>query len=382
MSESIYKKNVKSHLEAYLPALWLEGFGNIVDLKLTKDPKLKGATDAIFYKVRASTEFVIKFGLNDVPKEKKGYRILKNASKTFAKHLVPLLGETKGIEDEGLNKAILLTPFINSLTLHDIVSNYQRITTKTWILKVYSDYLNELRLLWTKTKKACKLSLKDIYFKRLSSRLQEFKGKKGLNRSANLILKINGKTVKIEEKIKPSIQHKLENFENKVKYSCIIHGDEHPKNILIRRENIGLNEKYWYLIDCGNALEQGDWIFSIAKILHWWKVYFAIENAKKRKDLNGKVEKISNNTLKIEYDENSFRKRIPKICDELYHKTLKFCKQVNKEVFLEPASVWQERLKIALFIILFGAVTRHLDKEKKFAIPFLIGESFRFLEGL
>jgi hypothetical protein len=382
LSEDLYKKNIKEHLEAYLPALWLEGFGKIVDIKITKDPKLKGVTDAVLYKVKASTEFVIKFGLNDVPKEKKGYRILRNSSPSFANHLVPLLGEAKNIEDEGLNKAILLTPFINSLTLHEIVSKYQSLTTKKWILGVYSDYLNELKLLWKKTKKARKPSLKNIYFKRLSLRLQEFKKWKKLDRLANLILIINGKEVKIEEKIKPSIQRKIEEFENRVKYSCVIHGDEHPKNILIRKENIGLDEKYWYLIDCGNALEQGDWIFSIAKILHWWKVYFAIENAKKNKDLHGKIEKISNNILKIEYDENDFRKRIPKICDELYNKTLKFCRQVNKEVFHEPDSVWQERLKIALFIILFGAVTRHLDQKKRFALPFLIGESFRFLERL
>lgn len=381
MSEYSYKKNVKAHLEAYLPALWLEGFGEITGLKLVKDPKLKGATDAIFYKVKASTEFVIKFGLNDVPKEKKGYKILRRASPTLTSHLIPLLGEGKHIEDDGLNKAILLTPYINSLTLHEIVSNYSQITTRNWILKVYYDFLNELRILWKRTKKTKKPSLKDIYFKRLSDRLSDFKRQEKIDTATNLTLVLNGKEIRIEADIKPLIQDKIEKLEKKINYSCIVHGDEHPKNILIRRENIGLSEKYWYLIDCGNALEQGDWIFSIAKILHWWKVYFAIENAKEKRDLKGKLT-INKDRVEIEYDENNFRKRIPEICEDLYGKILLFCREVNKEIFHEPDSVWKERLNIALFIMLFGAVTRHFEPEKEFAIPFLIGESFKFLESL
>jgi hypothetical protein len=382
LPEDSYKKDIKNHLEAYLPALWLEGFGNLANLKLVKDKRLKGVTDVNFYKVKASTEFVIKFSLNDVPKEKEGHGILKKASPTLNSHLVPLLGEAKGVEDVGLNEAILLTPYINSLTLHEIVANYETLTTKSWILGLYHNFLNELRVLWKTTKKTKNYSLKDIYYKRLTSRLSEFKREEKLDTTSDLSLVINGKEKKSESEIKTYIQDRIEKLENKVKYSCTVHGDEHANNILIRKENIGLDERYWYLIDCGNALDRGDWIFSIAKILHWWKVYFIIESAKGKKDLNGYYRKISKNKIEVRYDAELFKRRLPMLCKKLYNKTLNFSKEVNEEIFKEKTSVWKERLNIALFTILFGAITRHLTREKRFAIPFLIGESFKFLESL
>ena len=380
MSEEERIKNfLKAHLQHALSALWLNNFGK-VKVEVEKDPRLEGATDACLYKVLTKANFVVKFDLEGVPKEKVGYEILKNTSDSLKNHLVPPLEEAKNPENiKHLNEGILLSPHINSLTLHEITAKKK--ANKRYILELYSDFLNKIKNLWIDTRTSAKPNIGRIYLvERLDERFKKFKEFYGLKRNVKIIL--NRQEIDLERKVIQEVQKRLLNLKGKIKYSCTIHGDEHAKNILIREESIGKDNKAWVLIDYTNVQKQGDWIFSIAKILHWWKVYFAIENAKKRKDLNGKVEKISNNTLKIEYDENSFRKRIPKICDELSNKTLKFCKQVNKEVFLEPASVWQERLKIALFIILFGAVTRHFDQKKKFAIPFLIGESFKFLEKL
>lgn len=379
MAKDPYKPQIKTHLEDFLPSVWLEGHGNIkIDLK--NNPELKGATNAIFYEVEAKVKFVMKFGLRDVPKEKSGYKILKNSSTRLKDHLVPLIGEDKNIDDLGFNKAILLTPYINSSTLHEIVS--QKIAHKEWIFRLYSDFLNELKNLWKETCKPDKPCLEEIYLKRLTSRFLEFKKEIKLKEKSKTRLIINSKEIKIEEEIIPFIQEKIAKLRNKVKHSCTIHGDEHAKNILVRKSSIGIDEKAWVLIDCGNALEQGDWIFSIAKILHWWKVYFAIENMKGKNNIDGQFKKISNDKIEIQYDEVAFRKNIPKICEELTDKTLSFCKEVNKEIFQEKDSAWRQRLNIALFIMLFGSAALHLDPKKKFAVPFLIGESFRYLREL
>lgn len=372
------KHQLKQHLEDILPALWLEGFGD-VEVELDDNPALKGATDALFYEIVAKINFVIKFGLIDVPNEQRGYKILSQASSALKKHLVPLIGEGKKIYDLGLNKAILLTPYINSLTLHQIVS--QEIADKKWILDLYGNILNELKNLWRKTRNSKKPSLEDIYIRRLHSRLTEFKKKFKINRQSKIKLIINDKKFNIEGEIIPAIQKKIIKLKNRVKYSCVVHGDEHAKNILVKEDSVGLDKQSWVLIDCGNARLEGDWIFSIAKILHWWKVYFALENAKQKQNLKG-VFKIDKNLIKIEYNVKSFKKRFPKICDDLYSETLKFCRIANKEIFKEKDSVWQERLKIALFINLFGAITRHSDYKSKFALPFLIGESVKFLKEL
>jgi hypothetical protein len=373
-----FKPQIKTHLEDILPGIWLEGFGE-VKVNLENNPSLKGATDAFFYEVEATIKFVIKFGLNDVPKEKLGHKILETASPSLKGHLVPLIGKDKELDDLGLNKALLLTPYINSITLHDLVS--QKVIHKKWLFDLYLDFLNEQKKLWEITRKPKKPCYEELYLHRLTSRFLAFKEECGLNKNLKVTLIVNNKKINLEEEIIPEIQNRLVKICDKLRFSCTIHGDEHAKNILIRRNCVGVDKRAWALIDCGNAREDGDWIFSIAKILHWWKVYFAIENAKKNKDLEGDFSSDKDRII-IKYNKRSFRNDIPNICNELYDQTLVFCKRVNKEIFREKPAAWQERLKIALFINLFGAVTRHLSRESKFAIPFLIGESFDFLQKL
>jgi len=378
-SEEKVINSLKTHLQYALSGIWLKNFGKVT-VEVKKDPRLQGVTDAYLYRVFTKANFVVKHDYADVPKEKKGYEILKDASPSLSSHLVPPLEEGKNPDGvRYLNEAVLLTPHINSLTLHEIITKKK--AEKNYIYSLYSDFLNKLKNLWSDTHNSTKPNIGRIYLvERLDERLRKFKDFYDLKGNLKIIL--NKREIELTRKIIPDLQKRLLNLKDKINYSCTIHGDEHAKNILVRKESIGKDSEAWVLIDYTNTQEKSDWIISIAKILHWFKVYFVIENARRKRDLHGRIEKISSNTLKVEYTEGDFKKKIPRICDELYSRTLNFCNEANKEIFHEPDSIWKERLKIALFIMLFGAVTRHFEPEKEFAIPFLIGESFRFLESL
>ena len=378
-SEEKIINSLKTHLQYALSGIWLKNFGKVT-VEVKKDHRLQGATDAYLYRVFTKANFVVKHDYDDVPKEKRGYEILKNASPSLRTHLVPPLEEGKNPDGvRYLNEAILLTPHINSLTLHKIISKKK--VEKNYIYTLHSDFLNRLKNLWSNTRNSTKPNIGKIYLvERLDERLRKFKD--FYNLKGNLKIILNKQEIELTRKIIPDLQKKLLSLKDKINYSCTIHGDEHAKNILVREESIGKDSEAWVLIDYTNTQEESDWIISIAKILYWFKVYFVIENARKKNNLHDHIKKVSSNTLRIEYNANNFRKRIPEICNELYCRTLDFCNKANKEIFYESNYVWKERLKIALFIILFGSVTRHFEPEKKFAIPFLIGESFRFLESL
>lgn len=372
-----FKKQLEEHIEKVIKAGWVNGLGE-VKVKIKKDAALRGATDACLYKTTAQLSFVVKYHLQDVLDEKRGYEILKKKGpRNFsAQHLVePLLaGQT--------NASVLLTPYLVATSLHEVIL-YEK-ALSDWITDdLYKDFLNKLELLWKETLSGAKPILGNIYLKRIRSRTNEIEKEWKIDNINEFSFEVNGKSFGKFKDLILCIENKLREIERQIKYSCITHGDEHAKNILIGNEDFNISKEAWILIDYVKVCEKSDWVFSIAKILHWWQVYYAIENAKTREALKLKNSKLKidkkNKIIRVFYDEKSLREEIPPICNTLSDNVIKFAEKISSGVFNEEYDNWRERLKIALFAILYGSVPRHFNTKNRFAIPILIGESLKAL---
>jgi len=372
-----FKKQLEDHIEKVIKAAWVNGLGE-VKVKIEEDAVLRGATDACLYKTTAQLCFVVKYHLQDVLDEKRGYDILKKKGpRNFStQHLVePLLAGQ-------INTSVLLTPYLVATSLHEVILHQK--ASLGWITDdLYKDFLNKLELLWKKTLSKAKPILGNIYLKRIRSRTKEIEEEWKINNINEFSFEVNGKSFGKFKDLMLCIENKLLEIERQIKYSCITHGDEHAKNILIGNEELNISKEAWILIDYVKVCKKSDWVFSIAKILHWWQVYYAIENAK-----TGEASKLKNSKLKIDkenkiirvfYDEKSLREEIPPICNTLSDNVIKFAERIGPKVFKERYNNWRERLKIALFAILYGSVPRHFNKKNRFAIPILIGEGLKAL---
>ena len=378
MSEDAISLQIKNQIADVVNEFLLNGYSK-AKVTLRKDKKLRGATDAIFYKVITSLEFVVKFHLRDGILDKNGYSLLSSYSKNLARHLVPPLFATE------INPAIVFTPYINSVSLHEIV--YKGLATDDWILKgLYEDFLSEIENLWKRSLTNSKPDLKNIYLRRLNDRARIIEDFWDLNNIRETEFIINGKSAGKFNDILLFLENRLTEIQKRINYSCSVHGDEHAKNILVKKDEINFNKKAWALIDYVNARKNWDWVFSIAKILHWWQLYYFIdcEIERKAKSLHGNTIRINreSNKIRVSYDQSIYKKKNPKVYNLLCNRVLKFSEDVNRKIFKEPPNNYRERLKIALFITYFGSISRHLEKRKSFAIPLLIGKAFEVFDEI
>jgi len=353
---------------------WLGEAGEPTEVKVTKSEH-QGATNAMIFKADVRITFHIKDSLSDAQKEKKGYNILRKQWGKHKSHLVPpLFKNVKGLD------SIMLVPYQNAATIHALIADQEG--SDWWIKKFYEDFLKALEELWVQSKspdKSCNVI--QIYRRRITARNAVLKAKWGKSRINNLKVSINGKQY-------GSLGDRLEKFSyhlDKLKAvnSCTIHGDEHANNVMVYNDAINLDAAGWVIIDYVNVMKNGDWIFSIAKMIQWWQFYYVLEVAKSeaavRNELLGK-HKIRGGELELSYDEDVLNRRTPAICRQLEKRVMEFAGKVGK-LFEEEQSSWQERLKLALFAIIFGSMPFHI-KEVDFAVPIMIHKSFEWLDKL
>lgn len=369
------KSQIEKEINKNILITWLNGYGN-VETKLTKNARLVGATNAVLFQVDSKIRFAVKYHTDDVPDEKKGYEILAAGYPVFARqHLVPVLFR------DDIERSTLLLPYLLSTSLHEVIA--EKKAQPSWLIDYfYTDFLNEMRTLWNKTKTKTPPNLHAIYLKRINDRCAELQDFYALDDIRGMELVVNDQYYGTLGDIISSVNKKLRNISSSLKYSCTIHGDEHAKNILIKDSDLETFQKSWVIIDCVKVQKNYDWVFSIGKMLHWWLVYYAIENYKKNnnKSLNCKlIVGKKKHRIQSFYNEKEFSKLIPNICSELKDKVLTFTRRVGEETFKEDKNVLHERLQIALFSILFGSIPRHFKKNDRFAIPILLGESLKYL---
>ncbi len=372
------RRQLEQHISDLVLSKWLDGYGN-VRVKLVSDPHLTGATDAMHYKVIAQLTLVLKYHQQDARLEKAGYQVLKRLSERFArKHLIrPLFGNE-------VDSAVFLVPYLTAASLHEIISG--EMASRRWIVEeLYADFLQELNKSWERTLSSNRPNLRAIYLGRIVGCATALATKWGLKDIERTQFILNDKKIGQFRDIRNAVENRLTGIEDGVKYSCTTHGDEHAKNILVKKQDVGIQRDSWVLIDCVKASDNSDWMFSIAKMLHWWEVYFGIEESKDKKPLptfgDYSVD-TKKNSIRVWYEAESFRNTIPAICQELSKSIHRLCENVGSTLFKEEPDVQQERLLIAVFSILFGSLSRHLDADNKFALPVLLGESLLRLAQL
>lgn len=347
---------------------WLKRTGN-AEVSV-RESNIMGATDAIIFEAEAKLKFFVKFHPSDSRKEKKGYDTLSRSSKEFAQHLVPPL-------IKGIDEALMLTPYINAITLHELIRT--QATSNEWINQLYYDFLQRNRRLWLLTKADSHPDVRSIYIGRIQRRMKLMEQELQTENLPSTKIRVNNTDIGTFRDILSEFETRIGNTRVPL-YSCTTHGDEHANNIMVFNDAIGYKIAGWVLIDYVNVNKNTDWVFSIAKMLQWWQFYFVLEEAKISESLKTKLSssmRLSDNTLDLQYDKQALRSEIPTVCMSLEEQIMELAQTVGQDFGEDPDS-WRDRLKLALFSVVFGSIALHF-KDADFAVPIMLGESLDIL---
>lgn len=359
---------------------WLYGTAEPrVDVRLSTD---QGGTDAVILAADVRLRLFAKFHPHDVQSEAQGYRVLRAGPDQFAEHLVPPLSSNG-------SPIFWLTPLIDAATLHDLTfARRSSRPSDQFLYQLYDDFLNAEETLWTATRTSETVDLSSIYGDRVSG--DRFMALAAVLRD-DLHMEIPD-LLEVTLEVKDSdfsrrIGDVLSDFEARLAKTtapapCTIHGDDHAKNIMVRRSGYDRDPRRWMIIDYVTARSDGDWLYSVAKMLQWWDFYCVLEMAKKQKRVENALQvtqefERSSNRLIIGYDRRYLRERVPRICRDLQQMVLQRTGDVAQR-FGESDSQRQERLKLALFSVVFGSAHRQVGKAK-FALPIMLGKSIEYL---
>jgi len=333
---------------------------------------LEGATSAVTVQVEGALQVMFKLDVDTVPKEIRGYKIMEQV---FPHHTLKLLY----CDD---NAGLLCIPFLaTARNLHDVVKD--GLLGERDVLILYEDFCRQMLALWNQTYSSRRPDYEDQFVKRLRLRTKQAErlfsnSVAGQELSFSELLRIplwvNGiRYPPLAELLELAVRLILE---NPAPCSVTAHRDEHAKNILVEMATSG-DVPLWYLIDLPNVSTRADWVWSIAKMRHWWQVYYYIDQAKRisspptgaqEADINFEV---TPHGALIEYDINH---RIPPICRTLDQKVESFAKQMGN---LLRDSKWFKRYRASLFLVLYGGIPYH--RHCQHVIPTLLGEAVKAL---
>ncbi len=337
----------------------------------------RGGSNAIILTAKVQVELAVKFHVKDAPVEALGYDILREAGlDELREHLIPAL-PTYGLP------VLWLTPYLSADTLHTVACKDHPLQAyERRISRLYAHFLQVSKALWVTTKTSAPSDLlKQIYVPRIPERI-------GRLEQALHTDDLDRLTVVVNKRPFEAIGSVLTDFADMVdaahiEYACTTHGDEHAKNIMVSRNLQLLDRTGWSLIDYTHARRQSDWLFSIARMLYWWRFYCVLEMAKTDRDLRERLEikpldgAMDDGKLNISYNEAQLEASVPQLCRTLDHQVMEFAETVAQE-FGETAHAWQERLKLALFSVVFASALGHFE-QAPFVVPVMIGESLKML---
>jgi hypothetical protein len=332
---------------------------------------IEGATGAVTVQIDSRLQFMIKFDPETVPREIDGYHIM---TQVLPKHTLSLYASDS-------SSGLLCLPYkASAMNLHDIIKD--KVMSDSDVKSLYSDFLRKMQALWLMNYKPVSPDYESRFVKRLHQRTrraerlfsssvadQQF----GSSELLRLPLLVNGKNYPpMMELLDLSVQLISD---NRVTYSTTAHGDEHAKNILV--ETSGVERGYrWYLIDLPNVNARADWVWSIAKMRHWWTAYYYIDLAK-HSQFNVMH---ANDEIYFEADARraeikySLESQIPLLCHDLDQKVETLAQQTGK-VFGD--SKWRKRYAASLFLVFYGGIPYHRNCQQM--IPILVGEAAKAL---
>jgi hypothetical protein len=320
----------------------------------------RGATSAIIYEANARLRFFVKVHLADAVRELQGYRRLAKASPVMASHLVsPVGGGTSDIP-------IMLYPYVSAETFHALVLKYGS-SSRPQLEVIYEHFLQTLyESLWKPTRHRSSRIL-SFYSRRLMSRSRDLASAWGRSSKLDFAIRVNGKDYGTASDVISSVTERLRQCIPS--FACTIHGDEHAKNLMVDMAE----PDSWVLIDYVNANPQGDWVFSLAKMLQWWRLYSAIEEATHDADLARSLKsrtRVSDRLVSARYEHEPLRRALPATAKAFEKRTLAFGDRVGRRF---RDSTWRERLPLAYFCVLWASIVHHVS-ERPFAVPPMLDE--------
>jgi hypothetical protein len=336
-----------------------------------------GGTDAITLSAYAKIPLFVKHHPEAVRREFAGFTSLQSGPQSFRAHLVPPLAT----RDDSYQ--MWVAPYVEGSALHALAMEPAQPKDQQWIIKLYRDVLANMKNLWISTRQdTATADLRDIYFHSRFVKRQN-KLKKGFNTSNldTLRLIVNDEECGTYSACVAAFSQRVTAAADTVPHACCtVHGDEHANNILVQRNPAYIDPTAWYLVDYVNSTKAGDWVFSVAKMLYWWKFYCVVELAKQDTKLLADLSAhwdIHDGALSLQYNRDALMKRVPPICALLEAEIMRMAAEVGKE-FGEKKRVWEERLRLAQVAAIWGSAAYHFPKHS-FAVPIMLGEAIRIL---
>ena len=363
-----FEKSISNTIKINL----LKGIG---EAKVKLEAATQGATDALIRRAIVSIDLFAKIDISKTHKEYRGYNILKETP--LSPHLIPPLCEERN--------DYWLAPFLDNATdLYAVTQN-----SIGWANKIHNNFLKMMRELWdgTKTeeeKEKCKKAYQERFLERYNEILR-------LGFHPNTSIIVNTTDITSLEKLKDEFLDRLNILQ--IPFSVTAHRDEHPKNILVPTAEIGSNESVWYLIDYVNAEKRADWVFSVAKMLQGWWPYYPIELYKGNKlDLSGPwgnyVDPRNKKKLEINFDKESFERYVNNIMsdhhiEEVKKMNLNILKFAARFASSNNDNLWSDRLRLALFLVIFGSLPFHIRSQNKLShtVPLLLSQALNIWDA-
>jgi hypothetical protein len=337
-----------------------------------------GSTASIF-KVITPVELFVKDQHSKRGGEQQGFSSL-NESPSFGSHLLPAW-----VEDR--SQRFWVTQFVQSRTLNDLVIEANGVDeVEEFILHLFRDFCRAELMLWMETQTDTEADLARLYRARVLApdRLEALD--RELQRCFNVpgILEtsvtINGTSFDRFGEIVDQFFARVS--KTSAPFGRTIHGDDQPRNILIPESTIGNDFRSWKVVDYTTVQRGADWMVSIAKMLHWWDFYFAIEQVAAHSTLRQSLRTVAEyeprrKIFHISFDESALSALRPPVATSLYLETLRLAASAAQILEPDPTR-WRVRLSQALFAVVFGSAYRHTDR-MGFALPIMIAKSLTYL---
>lgn len=340
-----------------------------IDLHMSNDASImEGSTNAVTARVGLTVHLMFKFDVKTVPQEINGYRVMGDV---LPDHTLKLLYHDA-------NQGLLCIPYLaTAMSLHDIIKD--GLLSETEVVALYEEIARHMLGLWTDTYRAVRPNYEDHFDRRLRSRTKKAQrlfhstvaGQAvSFSQLLRLPLVVNGVEYPPLAQLCQDAWTMI--LENAAPFSVTAHRDEHAKNILV---DMATAERVppWYLVDLPNVQRAADWVWSIAKMRHWWLVYYYLDQAKRTGSSPTRLQEIdmrfeaTHDRVLIQYD---LADQIPSICRKLDEQVESLAEQVG--VVLQDHA-WRSRYPASLFLVFYGSVPHH--ERSQHLIPVLLGEA-------
>lgn len=338
-----------------------------------------GGTDAITLKAAATIQFFVKHHPTAAQREFDGFSYLMQGPMAFHKHLIAPLATPADTR----SNIIWVAPYLDASSLQRLVMRHVPDERYEWVIHLYRNVLQNMKQLWIDTRHpGTAPDIMQIYYQtRILERHDSFAKGFQTSRLDDLEIVVNEHSFGTYGELAARFSQRVSKAAKAMpRAACTVHGDEHANNILIKQSIAVMSPEAWYIVDYVNATPQGDWVFSLAKMLYWWRFQCVVEQAKKDNELRKRLKpdsKIEGQRLLLTYDRETLKASVPLLSHQLEREVQGLARGVCRE-FGETRRNMEARLQLAQVAAIWGSAANHFRRHA-FAVPIMLGEALELL---